>query len=1049
MKKYIENLEEKVSSVLNESLVADAAELVGIEEEDAEERIKGLSFANYIELGNAIDLEDAETAREILSTVAPIEEGKLAKAAAIGTMALGLGAAAADQGAHASTSADDPSWDGPHDVQMSTQRSIDQDDNLTDRSLSVKGPNKKGEYLVTYLDGEEIKRYVTKTPPSVNETASAGGTGAGGVASGGDGGGAGVTAANGYGGIGTWDGKKHKKPKAGLKKAGKGIYEDGSDTLYHVTHTKYVPQITKNGLRPMGAPSNWVQQGSGDRYGMGEIYVFTNYEDAKKWAGRMDWDFNQTIGSGEISIITLRYPEGQDFEKDEADPMSQAGQKGDWLKTYEPIGPENILNVDVFKSMKESMDLLDKPTLTVREIADKHGVPVADIASELAMGIQVELEHSNNRKVAKEIALDHLMELPDYYTKLDKMENESLDEADNPYAASPSQGSSVDALAQQTQTAEPTPTANDDPEKDNELVQRKEVDDLTVGDDIEVIDIDGDPTPVTVKTPRGPGDTLVVQTDKGEEHIVKKQAVSGTPTIQEMYEAAMAHVEEVEIDEEMATYESALTDRIVEVAPPGMEDWIKSRKPEFKKRYGKDWEKVLYATAWKQHNNESIEEDEQLGFDFDPKPEWGTRRGDILRVVNTKEGPKLKVKGMSALIGVGDWVDIDGYGQKILKIGRNGVQLDGDGRFHSIKKIRYPIDENIEEDKDEFVKKLQHGDRYFIRRSYHIGKKPYDDFEATIIDGPGPNGGYKVRFTDNNGEENVTWYPAPGTGRLSSRFYDEELIKGGERGKYVAGDSRNEWPAVGINEGASDFESLKNRVIDNEIQIAHEEDHMEFDPNRLKKLEAMRKIDSPKAFVSRYKRVTGATDWDLSDELNHIAGLEEARNATNTEHSGAKKGKGGYYGRKKDAKSDSNKKRRANDKKAVSEADLATHVNVEYRDPEGKFIIVHAPPAGYWAVGKGSYQHDIDRTAFDNFDDALDHAHNCLASLDESINEIRRLAGLKETASAGATGAGAIATAPAAQGEMIKRSPSIYDKPEPKKRKKESNDGSIGRAKKK
>ena len=75
MKKYISNLEEKVSTVLNESLVADAAELVGIEEEDAEERIKGLSFANYIELGNAIDLEDAETVREILSTVAPIEEG--------------------------------------------------------------------------------------------------------------------------------------------------------------------------------------------------------------------------------------------------------------------------------------------------------------------------------------------------------------------------------------------------------------------------------------------------------------------------------------------------------------------------------------------------------------------------------------------------------------------------------------------------------------------------------------------------------------------------------------------------------------------------------------------------------------------------------------------------------------------------------------------------------------------------------------------------------------------------------------------------------------
>jgi len=49
---------------------------------------------------------------------------------------------------------------------------------------------------------------------------------------------------------------------------------------------------------------------------------------------------------------------------------------------------------------------------------------------------------------------------------------------------------------------------------------------------------------------------------------------------------------------------------VEESAPPGMEDWIKARKPEFKKRYGDRWEEVLYATAWKRHNNESIEEDE-------------------------------------------------------------------------------------------------------------------------------------------------------------------------------------------------------------------------------------------------------------------------------------------------------------------------------------------------------------------------------------------------------------------------------------------------------
>lgn len=45
-----------------------------------------------------------------------------------------------------------------------------------------------------------------------------------------------------------------------------------------------------------------------------------------------------------------------------------------------------------------------------------------------------------------------------------------------------------------------------------------------------------------------------------------------------------------------------------EKAPPGMEQWIKDRKPEFKKRYGDRWQEVLYATAWKQHNNESVEE---------------------------------------------------------------------------------------------------------------------------------------------------------------------------------------------------------------------------------------------------------------------------------------------------------------------------------------------------------------------------------------------------------------------------------------------------------
>lgn len=43
------------------------------------------------------------------------------------------------------------------------------------------------------------------------------------------------------------------------------------------------------------------------------------------------------------------------------------------------------------------------------------------------------------------------------------------------------------------------------------------------------------------------------------------------------------------------------SNKLVEVAPKNSkaEDFIKSAKDSFKKRYGKNWERVLYATAWK------------------------------------------------------------------------------------------------------------------------------------------------------------------------------------------------------------------------------------------------------------------------------------------------------------------------------------------------------------------------------------------------------------------------------------------------------------------
>jgi hypothetical protein len=41
---------------------------------------------------------------------------------------------------------------------------------------------------------------------------------------------------------------------------------------------------------------------------------------------------------------------------------------------------------------------------------------------QLILGIKIELEHTSNRLIALEIAADHLEEIPDYYTRLEEME---------------------------------------------------------------------------------------------------------------------------------------------------------------------------------------------------------------------------------------------------------------------------------------------------------------------------------------------------------------------------------------------------------------------------------------------------------------------------------------------------------------------------------------------------------------------------------------------------------------------------------------------------
>jgi predicted nucleotidyltransferase len=58
--------------------------------------------------------------------------------------------------------------------------------------------------------------------------------------------------------------------------------------------------------------------------------------------------------------------------------------------------------------------------LTLPKIAKKHGVPIEDLMVQFKLGIKTEMEHTDNKKQAKEIAMDHLAENPKYYTLLKK-----------------------------------------------------------------------------------------------------------------------------------------------------------------------------------------------------------------------------------------------------------------------------------------------------------------------------------------------------------------------------------------------------------------------------------------------------------------------------------------------------------------------------------------------------------------------------------------------------------------------------------------------------
>lgn len=138
-------------------------------------------------------------------------------------------------------------------------------------------------------------------------------------------------------------GTRHRMPR-GKNILGESV--SNTETLYHVTYTKLIPAIRKEGIRNMNT-SNWSKGDKGKRYGQGQVYAFTDLHDATRWALKMDWEFHQNMGSGNISIIRFQSTDGgwEDDPAQENSPLDSSGHKGQWLRRFPTVEPQDITGI--------------------------------------------------------------------------------------------------------------------------------------------------------------------------------------------------------------------------------------------------------------------------------------------------------------------------------------------------------------------------------------------------------------------------------------------------------------------------------------------------------------------------------------------------------------------------------------------------------------------------------------------------------------------------------------------------------------------------------
>jgi hypothetical protein len=105
-----------------------------------------------------------------------------------------------------------------------------------------------------------------------------------------------------------------------------------------------------------------------------------------------------------------------------------ANEQKHLLEMENKLSPEEIKIAKLLEEIGETVRGGLADTHTPESIAKLHGVNVKEIEKQIEIGKKVEMEHTNDPEEARLTAMDHLVEIPDYYDRLEKMEKQAEQE---------------------------------------------------------------------------------------------------------------------------------------------------------------------------------------------------------------------------------------------------------------------------------------------------------------------------------------------------------------------------------------------------------------------------------------------------------------------------------------------------------------------------------------------------------------------------------------------------------------------------------------------